>query len=170
MYEAGEYPFDGKDDRIETGWKFALYQGYLCASPDSNFFAHGSEFCDNLEFFETQKEQSRLLKKYEMYDTTVEFREQRLTITDNTVESYAWAYGTEQYCYFLYCGYTKAESAGKKLFKNHVFVFIGNIFLCRFICRQPSRSENDAKIRSLQRDCTGQRNRPSHIWRGIIHG
>ncbi|MDR1121509.1 MAG: TolB-like 6-bladed beta-propeller domain-containing protein [Dysgonamonadaceae bacterium] len=123
MHEAGEYPFIGKDDRMETGRKFALYQGYLCANPGSNFFAHGSEFCDNLEFFMTQKEQSRLLKKYETYDTTVEFREQRLTITDNTVKSYAWAYGTEQYCYFLYCGSTQAESIGKKLFKNHVIVF-----------------------------------------------
>jgi hypothetical protein len=125
-HTAGEYPFRGKDTRMSAYHRFGLYQGLLCASPYKNFFAQGSAFCDNLEFFRIREAQSSLTKKYETYDADVELRDRGINRMENTVSGYTWAYGAEQYCYFFYCGKSRSEMARKKDFKNHIIVFDWN--------------------------------------------
>jgi hypothetical protein len=125
-HTAGEYPFRGKDTRMSAHYRFGLYQGLLCASPYKNFFAQGSAFCDNLEFFQVREAQSSLIKKYETYDADVRLRERGINRTENTVLGYTWAFGGEKYCYFFYTGKSVSEMAGKKNFKNHILVFDWN--------------------------------------------
>ena len=57
----GKYPFFGDD--MDHGARFLMYQGFLCASYDGSYFAMGSSYCDNLEFYKLEDGTATLIKR-----------------------------------------------------------------------------------------------------------
>jgi len=105
----GKYPFSGED--MDHMGRFFIYQGHLCASSDGNYFAMGSSYCDNLEFYKLENGTAVLIKKYETYDAKVQFNNV-LQINDDCIINYRHAYGGK-YCYMLYSGKTHLENDRK---------------------------------------------------------
>ena len=108
----GKYPFRGQE--MPPIDRFILYQGALCASPGGNYFAMGSSYCDNLEFYKIEENSVSLIRKYGKYDVKANYN-QRIMIQDDCVMNYKGAFGTDKYCYMLYSGKTYAEN-GKRTY------------------------------------------------------
>lgn len=116
----GDYPFAGKE--MNSDDRFFLYQGSLCSNPDGNFFAMGSSYCDNLEFYRVEHDQATLIKKYESYDVKAQYQG-RISISDDCVMNYKASYGNEKYCYMLYSGKTYFENKRRTYGGRKIIVF-----------------------------------------------
>ena len=116
----GKYPFHGEDmDRIG---RFFIYQGHLATSVDGKYFAIGSSYCDNLEFYKIEDGVAILKKKYETYDVKGSFVGNMIQLEDNCIMNYKAAYGGG-YCYMLYSGETLLEKNGQKAGGSKIIVF-----------------------------------------------
>ena len=118
--EIGAYPFDGEEMNAQT--RFFLYQGYLCSQPDGRYFAMGSSYSDNLEFYGIQENTFNLLKKYGSRRVNAKFNN-TVELDDDCLLGYKGSYSTDQYCYMLYSGKTYAENNHQKMGAAYIFVF-----------------------------------------------
>ena len=99
----GEYPFRGKEIAMNYIDRFILYQGHLAASADGNYFAIGTIYCDNLEFYRIKDGKAELIKKYETYDAKAVMNGGFIQIDKDCIMNYMDAYGGK-YCYMLHNG------------------------------------------------------------------
>ena len=119
----GVYPFRGEGmSHID---RFFIYQGSLAASFDGNYFAIGTAFCDNLEFYRVEDGNAVLIKRYESYDVKAVFYGNRIRIDDNCKMDYMAAYGGK-YCYMLYSGKTYLENERRPIGGSKIIVFDWN--------------------------------------------
>jgi hypothetical protein len=116
----GEYPFRGEGMNHQD--RFFLYQGALCSKPDGKYFALGSSYSDNLEFYTVEGAHATLVKKYETFDVKGRM-EQTLLLDDDCVMTYKGAYGTDRYCYMLYSGETFGERHARSTGGKKIVVF-----------------------------------------------
>jgi hypothetical protein len=116
----GKYPFRGED--MEAHDRFFIYQGFICSSMNGEYFALGSSYCDNLEFYHVENNHASLLKKYEAQDVKAQFN-QRIEISDDCVMNYKAAYGGDKYCYMLYSGKTYLEKNRRTTGGRKIIVF-----------------------------------------------
>lgn len=116
----GNYPFAGK--HMNSNDRFFIYQGSLCSNPDGNFFAMGSSYCDNLEFYSVEQNQATLIKKYESYDVKAQYQG-GIIINDDCVMNYKASYGNGKYCYMLYSGKTYFENKRRTYGGRKIIVF-----------------------------------------------
>jgi hypothetical protein len=120
---AGNYPFRGNNMKpIE---RFFLYQGVLCANPSANYYALGTSYCDNLEFFRIENDKVTLIRKYETYDVDGAYN-QTIMLSDDCKMAYKGAYGTNKYCYMLYSGKKYGEKSSRSTGGNIIIVFDWN--------------------------------------------
>ena len=101
LYEFGKYPFQGED--VIDPDLFFIYQGYLSTSTDGAYFAIGSSYCDNLEFYRFVDGKPELIKRYESNDAKAKMVDGIIQIDDDCIMNYRVAYGGN-YCYMLYSG------------------------------------------------------------------
>ena len=99
----GEYPFRGKETAMNYMDRFILYQGVLASSADGNYFAIGTNYCDNLEFYHIENGKAELIKKYETYDAKAIMNGNFIQVDNDCIMNYLLAYGGK-YCYMLYSG------------------------------------------------------------------
>ena len=124
--EFGEYPFRGKEIEMSPMARYGVYQGYVAASADGNYFAIGTLYCDNLEFYSMEAGKAELIKKYETYDAKAIFHGNMMRVDDDCILNYRAAYG-DKYCYMLYSGKPHVEN-GKptRAGGNRIIVFDWN--------------------------------------------
>lgn len=120
LQTGGTYPFRGED--MERMPAFVLYQGNFCASPEGNYFALGSLFCDYIAFYEAGENGITLLKEYASCDVKAAYPNQLVVENDCTV-GYTCVYGTASYCYMLFSGKTYAEKGESSDGGNYIIVF-----------------------------------------------
>ena len=120
---AGVYPFSGESMNVMT--RFLMYQGYICAQPNGTHYALGSAYSDNMEFYEIQNDQIKMLKQYGSQDVKATLNN-TLQLDEDCLLGYKWAYGTDKYCYMLYLGKTYAEHNHQKQWAANIFVFQWN--------------------------------------------
>jgi hypothetical protein len=120
LQTGGTYPFRGEEmERIPA---FILYQGNFCASPEGNYFASGSLFCDHIAFYEAGENEITLLKEYASYDVKASYPDQ-LVVKDDCTVGYTCAYGTASHCYMLFSGKTYAENGQRSEGGHYIIVF-----------------------------------------------
>jgi hypothetical protein len=120
LQTGGTYPFRGEEmERIPA---FILYQGNFCASPEGNYFASGSLFCDHIAFYEAGENGITLLKEYASHDVKATYPNQLVVENDCTV-GYTCAYGTASCCYMLFSGKTYAENGQNSEGGHYIIVF-----------------------------------------------
>lgn len=119
----GKYPFGGEE--MPSVDRFILYQGALCTSPGGDYFAMGSSYCDNLEFYRIEEKGASLIQKYGASDVKASFSQQ-IKIQDDCVMNYKCAYGTDKYCYMLYSGKTYAENGRRTHGGQRIIMFDWN--------------------------------------------
>ncbi len=124
LQRGGEYPFRGNEMDVMTA--FALYQGSYCANPNEDYFAIGGHYCNSLEFYEIKNDKVILHKKYEIADAKGQMNN-GVKFDNDCPIAYAYAYGTEKYCYMVYIGSTYAEAKnGTMPRKIRIFDWKGN--------------------------------------------
>ncbi|MDR2910190.1 MAG: TolB-like 6-bladed beta-propeller domain-containing protein [Bacteroidales bacterium] len=124
----GKYPFRG--EQMGEVQSFFTYQGQITTNPNDNYFAIGSSFSDNIEFYEVKADSTVLLNKYESFDAKVQYYERGeargIHIEDDCINTYVWSYGTDKYCYMLYSGKENSEENSNMGNKIVVFDWTGN--------------------------------------------
>lgn len=120
LYMGGTYPYQGKD--MESQKAFMMYQAHFCANPDKNYFVAGCSYSDHITFYEIKEDAIIPIKEYYSYDSTVDY-EGRLVTRNNSILSYAWAFGTSSYCYMLFSGKTYEENKKSTRGGNYIIVF-----------------------------------------------
>lgn len=119
----GDYPFNG--NRMNPMDRFILYQGYLQEQPDGDFFALGSSYSDNLEFYKLEKSGITLVNRYGIKDVMGTY-DNSIQLNDNCLMGFKGSYGTEKYCYMLYSGKTLKENNNRRMWGTRIFVFNWN--------------------------------------------
>ena len=119
----GKYPFRGEE--MDHMGRFFIYQGFVGTSTDGNYFAIGTSYCDNLEFYRIESGRAELIKKYETYDVSAVIHGNRIRIDDNCIMNYFAAYGGE-YCYMLHSGKTYLEHGRFPFGGSRIIVFDWN--------------------------------------------
>jgi len=123
--EFGEYPFRGREEEMNPMERYGVYQGYVSASADGNYFAIGTLYCDNLEFYRIEAGKAELIKKYETYDAKAVYYGGRMRIDDDCIINYNGAYG-DKYCYMLHSGKTYLENGRRTSGGSRIIVFDWN--------------------------------------------
>jgi hypothetical protein len=121
LYECGAFPYMGKEMKGISA--FLMYQGHSCANPDSNYFATGCRFSDNLSFYEIHNNEIIKLKEYSSFDANVRTDNNSLKINDDCMIGYTAAFGAANYCYMLYCGKTSVENKKRGAGSEYIIVF-----------------------------------------------
>ncbi|ULB33762.1 BF3164 family lipoprotein [Proteiniphilum propionicum] len=124
MNHAGMYPSEEKAQNAHA--RFFLHQGNLCSQPGGMYFALGSSYSDNLEFYKIKDGQTELLKKYGTGNKVQARFDNTLQLDDNCLLGYKSSYATDQYCYMLYSGKTFVENNRRVSWGKNIFVFEWN--------------------------------------------
>jgi len=121
LYECGLFPYIGED--MNKASAFLMYQGHSCANPDSNYFATGCTFSDNISFYEIHNNEVIKLNEYSSFDANVRIDNNSMKINDDCTIGYMAAFGTANYCYMLYCGKTLGECKNKGYGNEYIIIF-----------------------------------------------
>ena len=101
LYDFGKYPFRG--DEMDPVGRFFVYQGFVSTSMDGSYFAIGTSYCDNLEFYRVVDGKAELIKRYESRDAKAIYYGNSMRIDDDCIMNYKATFGGK-YCYMLYSG------------------------------------------------------------------
>ena len=101
LYDFGKYPFRGEE--MYPAGRFFVYQGFISTSIDGSYFAIGTSYSDNLEFYRLVDGKAELIKRYESRDAKAIFYGNSMRIDDDCIMNYKAAFGGN-YCYMLYSG------------------------------------------------------------------
>ncbi|MGV8096474.1 MAG: BF3164 family lipoprotein [Mangrovibacterium sp.] len=123
VFACGKYPFRGEE--MDYTQRFFIYQGFLCTSADGNYFAMGSSYCDNLEFYKLENGTAVLTKKYGTYDVKAQMINGAMKRDDDCVMNYKYAFGGK-HCYMLYSGETYLEKGRSTIGGRKIIVFDWN--------------------------------------------
>lgn len=123
MNHAGTYPSEEIGQNAYA--RFFLHQGELCSQPGGMYFALGSSYSDNLEFYKIRNGQTELLKKYGKGNVQARF-DNTVQLDDNCLLGYKSSCATDKYCYMLYSGKTFAENNRRVSWGKNIFIFEWN--------------------------------------------
>jgi hypothetical protein len=120
----GDYPAGASNMGNQA---FFAYQGSLAANPEENYFAYGSNYCDNLTFYHVTENETKLIHSSQSYEPRTTFLEtptsRSIRIEPNCIISYTSAYGTKNFCFMLYSGKTLEDNDNKHGGGQYLIVF-----------------------------------------------